>query len=132
MLNNKSFARGAALGALVTTILGIIGVLGTQGEAIATRDFILRQHLAEYASDRDRMQSRLERLEAIAEGMDNMVRGLDGMRESDVADIRALIRNQQVSGSNPLAGSRLSPLFSVIYGRTPSATVAAPTRVGCV
>ena len=42
-----------------------------------------------------------------------------------------VIRNQQVSGSSPLAGSRLSPYFSATYGRTPTSSSVASARVGC-
>ena len=41
------------------------------------------------------------------------------------------IRNQQVSGSSPLAGSRFSPLFAYLYWDSPRAAVAASARVGC-
>ena len=43
-----------------------------------------------------------------------------------------VIRNQQVSGSSPLAGSSLSPLFIDSYWHSPRATFAASSRVGCI
>ena len=41
------------------------------------------------------------------------------------------IRNQQVSGSSPLAGSSFSPYFSESYGRHPGSASVASARVGC-
>ena len=42
-----------------------------------------------------------------------------------------VISNQQVSGSSPLAGSRLSPCFPDTYERTPGSASVASARVGC-
>ena len=42
-----------------------------------------------------------------------------------------VIRNQQASGSSPLAGSSFSPLFSGVYGRTPTSASVASARVVC-
>ena len=44
---------------------------------------------------------------------------------------RHRIRNQQVSGSSPLAGSRFSPYFSDTYERKPGSASVASARVGC-
>ena len=41
------------------------------------------------------------------------------------------IRNQQVSGSSPLAGSRFSPSFSETYRLPPNFGLVASARVGC-
>ena len=41
------------------------------------------------------------------------------------------IRNQQVSGSSPLAGSRFSALVRETYGAPPRAADGTPARVGC-
>ena len=39
--------------------------------------------------------------------------------------------NQQVSGSSPLAGSKLSPYFSDTYDHKPGSASVASARVGC-
>ena len=96
MLIKNSFARGAVLGALVTSILWVIGMLGAQSDALARRDFILREHLANYASDRDMMHERLAYLETmVVEAIANTRLGFERVPESDAADIRVLIRNHE-------------------------------------
>ena len=95
MLIKNSFARGVVLGALVTSILGTIGMLGAQNEALARRDLILREHLADYASDRDMLHDRLAHLETLVYTMENTDVQFERVLESDAARIRVLIRNQE-------------------------------------
>lgn len=45
--------------------------------------------------------------------------------------VEPLIRNQQVSGSSPLAGSSLSRLFTERYGTLLRAAFVTSARVGC-
>ena len=65
-----------------------------------------------------------------ADGEPFLVRLHDSAYETQRLDL--LIRSQQVSGSSPLAGSRVSPLFAYVYRLPPRATFAACARAGCI
>ena len=43
-----------------------------------------------------------------------------------------VIRNQQVSGSSPLAGSRFAPYLADTYEQKPGSASVASARVGCI
>ena len=60
----------------------------------------------------------------------------DGVTQVQPGDRRGLVsvvslRNPQVSGSSPLAGSSLSTCFTDIYGHSPRAAFVTSARVGC-
>ena len=69
MLTKNSFGRGAAIGALVTSSIGMIGWLGVQNEAIARRDALLREYVFESAQQREALEARVAYLEAALAGV---------------------------------------------------------------
>ena len=63
MVRNNTFARGAVLGALVTTSIAMFGFLGAQNEAITRRDQMLREYISESAQQRDALEAQVANLE---------------------------------------------------------------------